>query len=254
MAAFVAAPGVRALRSAAGFVLGMVLPPRCLCCGVTVADAGALCAECWPRLAFISAPFCDGCGFPFAYDPGPGILCGACIREPPPFERARSVLRYDDASRDLIIAFKHADRTDAATAYGRWMARAGAELLGEADFVAPVPLHRSRLRGRRYNQAAMLALAIARESGVPAAPDLLLRTRKTPSQGGLGAAQRRRNVRGAFAIRESLRGSVENRHVVLVDDVYTTGATVSACARVLRRAGAASVDVLTLARVVRPSV
>lgn len=246
--------GVAAIRSAAGFALNMLLPPRCLSCGETVAQTGALCAACWPNLQYITPPFCAGCGFPFAYDPGPGVFCGACIRETPPFDRARAVLRYDDASRDLVIAFKHGDRTDAAPAYGRWMTRAGAALLEDADFVVPVPLHRSRLLKRRYNQSAMLALAVGRESGTAVIPDLLVRTRKTPSQAGLGSAQRRRNVRGAFAIRESRSPLVKGGRVVLVDDVYTTGATVFACARVLRRGGAAAVDVLTLARVVRPSV
>lgn len=242
------------VRSAAGFALNMLLPPRCLSCGDTVAQTGALCAACWPDLQYITRPLCEGCGFPFAYDPGPGVLCGACIRETPPFDRARSVLRYDDSSRDLVIAFKHGDRTDAAPAYGRWMARAGAELIDQADLVVPVPLHRSRLLKRRYNQSAMLALAIGRESGAAVVPDLLVRTRKTPSQAGLGSAQRRRNVRGAFVVRGSRRKMLKGRRVLLVDDVYTTGATVFACARVLRRAGAAGVDVLTLARVVRPSV
>lgn len=261
-AVFGGAFGASGLRSAAGFALNMLLPPRCLSCGETVArtgghasaQTGALCAACWPNLHYITPPFCAGCGFPFAYDPGPGVLCGACIRETPPFDRARAVLRYDDASRGLVIAFKHGDRTDASPAYGRWMARAGADLLEQADLVVPVPLHRSRLLKRRYNQSAMLALAIGRESGASVIPDLLVRTRKTPSQTGLGSAQRRRNVRGAFAVRDSRRRLVKGRRVVLVDDVYTTGATVFACARALRRAGAAGVDVVTLARVVRPSV
>ena len=161
------------------------------------------------------------------------------------------MLRYDDSSRGLILAFKHADRTHAAPAFGRWMARAGAGLLAEGSVVVPVPLHWTRLFRRRYNQAALLALALAREAGLRAAPDLLIRRRATPSQGRLGAVARRRNVAGAFAVRPGRRNLIDGRRVLLVDDVFTTGATADACARALKRAGADAVDVLVLGRVVR---
>ncbi len=160
-------------------------------------------------------------------------------------------MRYDEASRGLVLGFKHADRTDGAPAYGAWLARAGAELIAEADLIAPVPLHWMRLFARRYNQAALLARALARRAGRPVAADLLLRRRHTPSQGRLSPAQRRRNVAGAFAVKPSRRPLLEGRRVLLVDDVLTTGATASACARTLRRDGARAVDVLVLARVVR---
>ncbi len=169
------------------------------------------------------------------------------------FARARAVLVYDDASRDLILGFKHADRTEAAPAFGRWLARAGGELVETADLIVPVPLHWTRFVTRRYNQAALLGRALARETTLPLVPDLLIRRRRTPSQGGLDFAGRARNVRGAFRLNPRLAGGVRGRRVLLVDDVYTTGATVSACARVLLRGGAAQVDVLTLARVVRPA-
>ena len=192
---------------------------------------------------------CGACGFPFDYDHGPGALCGECVRRLPPFHCARAVLLYNDGSRDLVIAFKHRDRTDAAPAYGAWMARAGAELLADADLLVPVPLHRMRLIQRRFNQSALLAHALATWSGVACAPDALIRTRPTPSQGRLNRAARVRNVQGAFKVRRV--GDMEGRRIVLVDDVLTTGATASACARALLRAGAVSVDVLTLTRVVR---
>ncbi len=192
---------------------------------------------------------CGACGFPFDFDLGAGALCGECARRLPPFHRARAVLRYDDGSRDLVIAFKHRDRTDAAPAYGAWMARAGAELLEDADLLVPVPLHRMRLIQRRFNQSALLAHALAARSGVACAPDALIRTRPTPSQGQFSRAARFRNVQGAFKVRRA--GDIGGRRIVLVDDVLTTGATASACARTLLRAGADSVDVLTLARVVR---
>ena len=250
----VVSPWRRTLRRTGLLALDMVLPPRCLRCGVTVDGVGALCPDCWGRMAFLGAPHCACCGYPFEFEMAPDALCAACMRDHPAFDRARAVLRYDEASRDLVLAFKHADRTDGAPAYGRWLARAGAELLPDADVIAAVPLHWSRLFARRYNQAALLALALGREAGLPAVPDLLARARRTPSQGRLSAAARERNVAGAFTVRPRHRAGLAGRRVLLVDDVLTTGATAEACARVLRRAGAAAVDVLTLARVVRPQL
>lgn len=247
----VAAPLTAVLRRVAGAALNAVLPPLCLACRVEVEEAGALCGPCWNKIAFLAPPLCAACGFPFDYDPGGTALCGACARRLPDYGRARAVMRYDEASRALVLGFKHGDRTHGAPAYGRWMARAGAELLREADLVVPVPLHWLRLFRRRYNQAALLAQAVARTAGVPVAVDLLMRRRPTPSQGHLSAAARRRNVRGAFAVRPGRDALVRGRRIVLIDDVLTTGATGEACARTLLRAGAASVDVLVLARVVR---
>jgi ComF family protein len=163
------------------------------------------------------------------------------------------VLRYDEASKELILRFKHADRTGSAPAFAAWLQRAGAELLAEADVLAPVPLHWSRLLARRYNQAALLARELARLTGKPAIQDLLVRRRRTPSQGGLGAAGRERNVSGAFHVHPRHAARIKGQRVLLIDDVLTTGATVSACSRTLRRGGATAVDVLTLARVVRPA-
>jgi ComF family protein len=243
-------------RSAQGLstaVLAAILPPRCLKCGVVVDTAGALCPACWTKLSFIDPPNCACCGFPFEFHQGEGALCGACLREPPDFARARSVLRYDEASKELILRFKHADRTGSAPAFAAWLQRAGAELLAEADVLAPVPLHWSRLLARRYNQAALLTRELARLTGKPVIQDLLVRRRRTASQGGLGAARRESNVSGAFRVHPRHAARIKGQRVLLIDDVLTTGATVSACSRTLRRAGAIAVDVLTLARVVRPA-
>ena len=233
-------------------VLDWLLPPQCLSCRAPVDRQGQVCAECWQRLSFIDGPMCAACGLPFDFEVGAEALCGGCTAERPVFSTARAVMRYDDSSRRLILAFKHADRTAAAPSFGAWMARAGAEMLDTADALVPVPLHRFRLFARRYNQAALLAHAVGRHHGIAVAPDLLLRTRSTPSQGGLNPAARAANVRGAIAVRGVRKATVGDRRFIVVDDVMTTGATVSACARVLLRAGAAAVDVLTLARVVRP--
>jgi len=165
-----------------------------------------------------------------------------------------ATLMYDDASRRLVLAFKHGDRTDTAPAFGRWLVRAGGGLIADADVVAPVPLHWTRLFARRYNQAALLGHAVGRCAGIPVVADALVRHRRTPSQGRLSPSARHRNLRGAFAVPRSRMAVIEGRRVLLVDDVLTTGATAAACARTLLRAGARAVDVLTLARVVRPVV
>ena len=242
----------------ATFALNALLPPQCLRCSAVVDAPGRLCGACWAAIEFLAPPHCPVCGFPFEFDqPGTdqdAALCGACVRRPPDYGRARAVFRYDDASRALVLGFKHGDRIHGAPAYGEWMARAGRELLEGAELLAPVPLHWTRLFARRYNQAALLARALRRESGLPVIADLLLRRRRTPSQGRLNLAARTRNVRGAFAVKPGRRAGLDGRRVLLVDDVLTTGATVEACARVLLRAGAGAVDVLTLSRVVRPAL
>jgi ComF family protein len=210
------------------------------------------------ELLLRGAALCARCAAPFAEDPGRGAFCGACLARPPRYRRARAALIYDTRSRRLLLPFKHGDRTDIARACGRWMARAGAELLAEADLVAPVPLHWRRLFTRRYNQAQLLARVAVREAAVGTrprlAPDLLRRRRWTGSQSGLRAQERRGNVRQAFDIHPRWVAEVAGKTVLLVDDVLTTGATVEACTRVLQRGGARHVDVLTLARVVRPTV
>jgi len=243
----------RRLAGAGRLVLDALLPPRCLACGGAVDSHGALCAECWQEIHFLGPPCCARCGLPFAFDAGSGVECAQCLAYPPPFGRARAVFAYDDHSRRLILAFKHADQLHGFPSFGQWLARSGAELLAEADLIAPVPLHWTRLFRRRFNQSAALAQATVaawRGPGGPAfAPDLLVRRRRTRSQGHLSRLQRAENVRGAFQVKPGQ--DLAGKRVILVDDVLTTGATVEACARVLKRAGAAQVDVLTLARAMR---
>ena len=241
------------LRLSGRGLLTAILPPRCLKCGTVVDSAGALCPACWTKLSFIDPPHCACCGFPFEFHQGEGALCGACMREAPAFARARSVLRYDEDSKELVLRFKHADRTESAPAFAVWLRRVGGELIADADLLVPVPLHWTRLLARRYNQAALLTRGLAKLTGKPAVQDLLIRRRRTPSQGGLGAIGRESNVSGAFRVNPRHAPRIKGRRILLVDDVYTTGATVSACTRTLRRGGAASVDVLTLARVERPA-
>ena len=240
-------------KRAGRFVLDLVYPPLCIVCREPVAEAGGLCPACWQDLHFLDGPVCAACGLPFEIDPGEAALCAACLLQKPAFDKARAILRYDEAGKKPVLALKHADRLDLAPAFGRWLERAGRELLASSDLIVPVPLHRTRLWLRRYNQSAELARALARLTGLPCEPLLLRRLRATPSQGEMPSAKaRRRNVRGAFAVAKERRPVLHGKRVLLIDDVLTTGATADACARTLKRAGAAAVAVLALARVVRP--
>lgn len=238
----------RAFGRTARAALDLAYPPQCLACAEFVTEPGSLCASCWMGLRHLEGALCETCGEPFAVPVPAGTRCGACLESPPVYAEARAPLAYDDIVRDLVLALKRRDRQEGVRAYGAWMARAGRTLLAEADVLVPVPLHPRRLFARRFNQSALLARAVAAESGLPLLVDALKRHRATRSQMGLTPSQRARNVAGAFALAPARVAAIEARAVVLVDDVLTTGATVNECARVLLRAGAARVAVLTLAR------
>lgn len=232
-------------------VLDVLFPPTCIACREPVRDSGSLCANCWSNVAFLEGAMCECCGLPFELDPGPGTLCAACHARKPSFDKARSVMRYDEGSKASILALKHADRLDLVPPLSRWLARTGRALLDEADLIVPVPLHAMRLWRRRYNQSAEIARRLGVMAGKPVDLEALYRKRATPSQGTMTSAKaRRRNMQGAFAVRPD--AGLKGRKILLIDDVLTTGATVEACARALKRAGASHVLVLTLARVVRP--
>jgi ComF family protein len=231
-----------------------LLPPRCLTCEAPVTAQGTLCATCFGGLSFITAPLCRRCGVPFAQasEAGKGGLCPRCRASPPAFAVARAALRYDEGAKRLILPLKHAGRVELALPLARQMARAGAAILAQADVLVPVPPHRLRLLARRYDQAALLARHLARLSGLPWLPRGLRRMRRTAALADRGAAERARVVEGAFALMRAGVGAIAGRHVVLVDDVVTSGATAEACARVLLAGGAASVAVLAAARVPDP--
>ena len=238
-----------AFGHAARLALDIALPTLCVACREPV-DGEGVCAACWSKLSFIAKPFCPKLGIPFIYDPGPDLLSMEAIANPPAYARARAAVRYDDVARTLVHALKYQDRTDLAPAMGRWMARAGKELLAEADWLIPVPLHWRRAWHRRYNQSGALARIIERQSGVKARGDVLRRVRATEQQVGLSRPQRASNVQGAFKVSADRGPELAGRRVVLIDDVLTSGATVDACARALLRGKAATVDVLVFARVV----
>ena len=255
---FMALPPLRYLAGGAQQIgralLDLVLPPHCVACDEPVDRPGLLCADCFRLTGFITEPFCVRCGVPFAAAGlgGADNLCPACRETPPLFHRARAALRYDAQGRRLILPFKHGDRTEIATALAPHMARAGALLLQETDLLVPVPLHRSRLFHRRYNQAELLAQAVGRIARRPCLLDALQRQRATASLGEKSAVERAAEVADAIAVRPSRGGDLLGKRVLLIDDVMTSGATANACAGALLSAGARLVDVLVAARVPDP--
>jgi ComF family protein len=242
------------MKTFLGQLLDTLLPPICLACDAPVAADGQFCAACFRRVNFVSAPLCDICGVPLPYAAAAeaGGCCRHCTLSPPAFTQARAALRYDDVARALILPFKYADRTDAARGIARLMLRPGRDLLARADVLVPVPLHRARLRWRRYNQAALLAGELARLTHCTCVLDALCREKFTAPLEHMGLAGRQEELRDAIVARAGFTAT--NKTVLLIDDVMTTGTTANACAASLRAAGAAQVDVLTAARVADPSL
>ena len=242
---------VRTLLAGLGRLgLDAIYPPHCMACRASITGPRGLCPSCWSAVRFITRPYCDRLGTPFEVDLGAGLVSPEALAAPPAYARARAVACFDDGPvRALIHQFKYADRPDYAKTLGAWMERAGRDLVPDADVIVPVPLHPRRLWERRYNQAALLALAIGRLTGKPVDLTSLRRVKATQSQVGMTRSQRADNIQGAFRLDPGGRG-VRAARVLLVDDVLTTGATVNAAANVLLRSGAAAVDVLVFARVV----
>ena len=244
------------IKNLSGLILDRLLPPRCLSCGEGIQDVGRICMDCWKELNFLSRPLCDCCGYPFNFTEqisqefSPG-LCAACQRKHPPFRHARAALRYDDGCRRMIISYKHGDRTDYETFFTRMLMQASQNMEISGAVIAPVPLHEKRLKKRRYNQAALIAKNFSEKKSLDYIPDLLIRRKYTPPQSG-NYGSRKRNVAGAFRVTDKYSAMIRRRPVLLIDDVYTTGATVRACAAILRRAGSGPVDIITIARVCAP--
>lgn len=229
-------------------VLNLFFPPQCLVCDALVPTHGTLCTECWNDVPFISAPICACCGLPLEFAVDENTLCGECLREHPPYSRARAAFVYNEHSRNLILKLKYQDDTYLAPTFGRWLKGAGEELIAASDLIIPVPLYYWRMVSRRYNQSLLLARILARHTGLPLLPDGLKRIRATAQQTGLTRAQREKNVKGAFIVPDAHRNAIKGKSILLVDDVMTTGATLGACTKVLLKADAAQVNVLTLAR------
>jgi ComF family protein len=243
--------GGTALRTFGRMALAVLYPPHCLACSNATAAPDGLCGECWRGIGFITRPFCERLGTPFQTDLGAGLLSPEAIAHPPVFGRARAVALFDEGPvRRLVHRLKYGDRHEVARLLGRWMARAATELAADRPVLLPMPLHRSRLWRRQFNQAALLASVMAEELSLPWDPDLLERVKATAQQTGMTREQRRLNVQGAFRVPAA--AAVRGRRILLVDDVLTTGSTANAAARALLRAGAEGVDLAVFARVAGP--
>lgn len=241
----------RQARGAGRWAADLIWPPRSLLSDARVDRPGTMEWDLWRALDFLAGPVCTRCGVPMEDAPTPDVVCGACLAAPPVWDRARGALAYDDLSRPLVLDLKHAGRRDGLPVFAGWL-EAAAPRPWRAGMIVPVPSHWTRLFERGFNQAAWLAQALSRRTGVAWSPDLLVRARATGTQGGKSASGRARNVAGAFRVPAGARARLAGQCVLLVDDVHTTGATLGACARALRRGGAAAVDVVTLTRVTRP--
>lgn len=243
------------MRRAGRMALNGVMPPLCPVTQEAVSTPAVLGPAAWAAMHFIDEPYCKSCGVPFAAEYGAGVECPSCIADPPDFDGARGAVVYNDASHKLIVGFKHSDHTELTPIFAKWMMRIAAGLATRDSILVPIPLHRRRLAGRRYNQSALLASAMARRCGAFVALGGLARLRATPPQKNLSAEARRRNVAGAFALGRHIgKAAIRGAHIILVDDVLTTGATLSSAARTLKKAGAAKVSALVLARVVKGGI
>ncbi|WP_367173637.1 ComF family protein [uncultured Bartonella sp.] len=242
-------PDRKAFLKIGEHVMNLLFPPTCPGCGVFVEKTGTICPECWKQLHFITKPYCPVMGTPFTYDQGEGFLSGEAIQSPPPFTRARSVVAHFGLARSLVTRLKYGDRTELAPFMAEWMTIAGKELIESADMIVPIPLHYRRFLKRTYNQATELSRNIARSTGKPLQPFVLKRQKNTRQQVGLLKKARQRNMIGAFIVPEKEKAKIKDKRILLVDDVFTTGATVRSATKALLRGGAKSVDVLTFSRV-----
>jgi ComF family protein len=232
--------------------LDLLLPLRCVKCGTVLENHQGLCTACWPLIPFIAKPYCACCGLPFPFEIEEGALCVMCSQTQPFYKTARSVFAYDSESKELILRFKHTDNTHCAPLFGEWMARLVKDI--ETPLCIPVPLHWTRLFMRTYNQAGLLAQEIAKQHTWRYAPSLLIRKRRTPSQGHLSKSQRAKNIEHAFAVPQHKKKELLGKTIVLVDDVLTTGITLNACSKTLLKAGAKEVHAITLGRVIKGGV
>ena len=240
-----------ALPNLGQWALDQLYPPRCPSCAEPVAAQGHLCAPCFRSLHIVSDPCCARCGIPFAVPMETGALCADCLDHPPLYDRARAALVYDEVVGRLVHQLKYHDRMLGLPRYAQWLEQAGSPLLAQSDVILPVPLHWRRLTLRRYNQAAWLAYALAERTGLPCLTGVLRRVRPTDPQARKNREERLRAMKYAFHVQQKNRRILAGKRVLLVDDVMTTGATMSACAAALKEAGAANVSALALARTLR---
>ena len=235
-------------RTGARWVLDFALPPRCAGCGTIVGEVHSFCADCWKQIEFLGDTGCSVCGLPLQGTES--RTCAVCLAKPPRIARTRSAVAYDDLSRSLAIRLKYGRKVAIARTMARYMAPL-VQASGGEPILMPVPLHRTRLWRRGFNQSALVARELSHRLKMPSDPIALRRTRRTPPLKGMSPLQRRKAVAGAFRVADT--AAIKGRTVILIDDVLTTGSTAEACARTLKRAGAARVELVTWARVVKPS-
>jgi ComF family protein len=240
----------KAMANLARTALDILLPPRCIACGELVFENGSLCGTCWTEIDFITSPLCITCGYPLEADAKKDSLCGHCIQKTPEYDQARSVFCYNEKSRAIIISYKYSDKTHSTERFVEWLMRVGKEMIEETDIIMPVPLHWRRLFERRYNQAALIANILSERSGVEGEMMALRRRKYTKPQASLTRRQRLKNLKGVFVVNDKYVDKIKGNNVLLIDDVATTGATIAECSKVLKKAGAEKVFVLTLARTV----
>lgn len=228
--------------------LNAIYPPVCIRCGVSVDTPNSLCTHCWSSIHWLPAQGCDICHFPFEYLPEGEMHCANCIAKRPLYDRARSVFLYNEHSAPLVTQFKYGDRTQLAKTLSLWMCNSGKELLAEANYLCPVPLHWQRFMHRKYNQAALLAHHISKQTRLPVHYQLLLKQTNSVPQASLNKQARLKNTKGVFSVNPKYQSIIKNKNILLIDDVTTTGATINECAKILKKSGAAQVNVLTLAK------
>ena len=239
-------------RAAFQTAVRLIYPSRCTLCGVTVDSDFGLCGPCWRDTPFISGLVCDACGVPLPGEAGgQAEFCDECLTHAWPWSRGRAALLYHENGRRLVLALKHGDRHDVIRPAAKWLARAAAPLLQPDTLLAPVPLHWTRMLRRRYNQSALLVQALARETGQPHCLDLLQRRKRTQTLKGLDRAARHAMLSDAIRANPARRALIVDRPLLIVDDVMTSGATLSAAAQAAFAAGAQDVCILTLARVAK---
>ncbi len=231
-----------------GKIINLILPPRCIATDEIVGEQGSISPKYWPLLNFSEKPLCEICGQIFEFHIEDGMTCATCIDKKPHFDMARSALIYDDFSSKMILKFKHGDKQHASISFAKWMLRAGSEFINSGDIIAPVPLHRFRLFKRKFNQSGILASEIAKYIEAKPVLDLIIRQKHTPPQKGLNAEKRRKNVARAFIINPKYKDLIKGKNIIIIDDVYTSGATLNECSKLLKTGKADKIFCLTIAQ------
>jgi len=229
------------------YLLSLLFPTKCLICESNTPDAG-ICGECWAKLSFITKPYCASCSFPFAYENEQDMLCGNCIKDAPNYDKAISIMKYDEYCKKLIHKFKYQDQLHVLNYLTKFMINMGKELIRESDFICPVPMHKNKLLKRGYNQAALLAMNISKQCKINYLPDLIVKHKNIQAQAGLLKHQRVKNIKNSFQLNMKYQKKIEGKRILLIDDVITTGATITECCRMIRVAKPSKIFVLTLAK------